>query len=271
MKDKPLTLLLNFFLLSLLAASLAPTAAAQEMTPKARMAILRGMIAEYATLRVALPRGEKGLQLSAEGEIDQDSLMREITQHGSAATPNNLVQITNIAFRNKEIVFEINGGGKKKTKWTDRIEVGMGSRTTPLTAPDGKTPTGSAITIEFSAKLPELTTDELKALLNPVLDFTPVNPLQTINVPVPPEFQKAIEDKQAVEGMSRDIVLAALGPPDHKVREMKDGVEQEDWIYGKPPLKVVFVTFEDDQVVKVEEHQGGVHGSVQTYPKQPPR
>ena len=58
---------------------------------------------------------------------------------------------------------------------------------------------------------------------------------------------------------------------DSKVRETKEGVEQEDWIYGKPPLKTIFVTFEDDVVVNIQELQGGVSGSTAEYPKQPPR
>ncbi|MSO20768.1 MAG: hypothetical protein EXQ56_09970 [Acidobacteria bacterium] len=245
--------------------------AAEGLTPKSRMAILRGLIAEYCTTRVALPLGEKGVELSTAGEIDQESLTREMAQNGSAAQQNQLVQITAIAFRDKEILFEINGGGKKKTKWTDRIEVGMGSNTTPLSRQDGKKAVGSYITIDFNGKLPDLTVDELKAMLNTVLDFTPVNPMQSMNVVVPEEFKEAVEAKKAEVGMSMDVVRLSMGPPDQKVRETKDGVEQEDWIYGKPPLRMIFVTFEDDVVVKVEEMQGGVHGSIQDYPKQPPR
>ncbi|OGB38978.1 MAG: hypothetical protein A2W72_04175 [Burkholderiales bacterium RIFCSPLOWO2_12_67_14] len=81
--------------------------------------------------------------------------------------------------------------------------------------------------------------------------------------PVPPEFQKAIEEKRAAEGMDRDMVVAALGQPTRKVRETKDGVEQEDWIYGTPPLKVIFVTFEEEEVVRVQEYAGGVAGEAQ--------
>jgi hypothetical protein len=54
--------------------------------------------------------------------------------------------------------------------------------------------------------------------------------------------------------MDREMVLAALGRPDRKVREKgEDGSETEDWIYGKPPAKTIFVKFDGDKVTKVEQ------------------
>jgi len=244
-----------------------------DLKAQSRVAILRELIAEFGTLRAPLPRGAKGLRLRMSGEIDQESLVHEITQEGTAAAPNVLVQITQIVFKDKEIVFEINGGGKKKTKWYQHIEIGMGTRTTPINNPNDSaaTPIGSTITLLFPGKLPDMTVDEIKDYLAPVLDFEAVSPIQSLTGPIPPEFQKAVENKEAVVGMSQDMVIAALGPPGQKVRETKDGVEQEDWIYGTPPMKVTFVTFEGDEVVNVQEYTGGVRGEVQQYPKQPPR
>jgi hypothetical protein len=53
--------------------------------------------------------------------------------------------------------------------------------------------------------------------------------------------------------MDRDSVLSSKGAPDRKVREERDGVEQEDWIYGLPP-HVLFITFDGDTVVKVTQY-----------------
>jgi hypothetical protein len=53
--------------------------------------------------------------------------------------------------------------------------------------------------------------------------------------------------------MDRDAVLSAKGSPDRRVREVRDGAEQEDWIYGLPP-HVLFVTFDGDQVVNVKQY-----------------
>jgi hypothetical protein len=237
------------------------------------MAILRGLVAEYAALLAPLPRGNEGLHLSSAGEIDREKLTHELTQEGTAIPVNVLVQITQIFFRDKEIAFEINGGPKKKTKWYEHIEVGIGSRTTPINNPndDAESGRGSTITLVFPQKLQDMTVDEIKDYLSPVLDFEARNTILSLNVPVPPEFQEAIEAKQAVVGMNQDMVLAALGPPERKVRETKEGVEQEDWIYGSPPMKVIFVTFEGDEVVNVQEHTGGVRGETYPYPEQPPR
>ena len=234
-----------------------------ELTPQSRMDIIRGLMAEYATVKVSLPRGEEGLRLDTDGKTDDKSLLHEITQNGTAIPPNVLVQITAIEFKGKEIVFEINGGGKKKTKWYEHIEVGMGSRTYPISQGTAKTPTGSRISLQFPQKLPDLTVDQLKDYLGPVLDFNPVSPIQTVSRPIPPEFREAIEAKKAIVGMDREIVMLALGPPRRKVRETKDGVEQEDWIYGTPPQRVTFVTFEGDEVVDVREYLGGVTGQTQ--------
>ena len=236
---------------------------AVDLKPRSRMNILRGLVAEYAVVKAPLPRGQKGLFLKADGEIDQENLRKEITAEGTALPPNVLIQITDIVFRNKEIAFEINGGGRKKTKWYERIEVGTGYGTTPIARRDGRAPTGSTITLRFPKKLQDMTVADIKEYLLPVLDFTPVTPLQAITAPVPPEFQLAIEEERAAEGMDRDMVIAALGQPDRKVREMTDGVEQEDWIYGIPPLRVLFVKFEGDLVVSVEEYSGGVTGAAQ--------
>jgi len=53
--------------------------------------------------------------------------------------------------------------------------------------------------------------------------------------------------------MDRDAVLSAKGTPDRRVREVRNGAEQEDWIYGNPP-HVLFVTFDGDQVVRVTQY-----------------
>lgn len=268
--------MLRRFLIASILVSVVPVAIvvrASELTPAARIAIVRGLVAEYGMLREPLPRGDKGLVLSSGGEIDRQALVHELTQEGTAISPNVIVQITQIDFHDKEIVFEINGGGKKKTKWYEHIQIGMGTRTTPINNPnaDTKSGTGSKITVQFPGKLTNMTVDDIKGYLAPVLDFNAKSPILTMTEPVPPQFQQAIEEKVAKVGMNRDMVLAALGPPDHKVREEKEGVEQEDWIYGSPPLKVTFVTFQDDQVINVEEYSGGVRGETSPYPTEPPR
>jgi hypothetical protein len=56
----------------------------------------------------------------------------------------------------------------------------------------------------------------------------------------------------------------AMGRPQHKSREVKDGLEIEDWVYGTPPGKITFVTFTGDKVIKVKESYAGLGTSVHT-------
>src|SRR5947209_4207435 len=105
---------LIFCVATLLATSYARPASASGISPQSRMAIIRGLTAEYANLKVPLPRGKKGLVLNTDGKVDEDSLRHEITQNGTAVAAHTLVQITAIAIQNKQIFFEINGGSTKK-------------------------------------------------------------------------------------------------------------------------------------------------------------
>ncbi len=105
-----------------------------------------------------------------------------------------------------------------------------------------------------------MTPDELKDYLSTMLDFKEQRSaaVQWVDT-LPPEMKQAIAEKRAVVGMNRDEVIAAVGKPVQKVRETQpDGSEREDWIYGAPPAKTVFVTFEGELVVKVEEFPGGM-------------
>ena len=95
----------------------------------------------------------------------------------------------------------------------------------------------------------------MKLRLNSILDFSHE---RSANVQytdsLPPEFQQAIKDRMAAVGMDREMVLAAMGRPDKKVRERDaDGNDTEDWIYGNPPEKTVFVTFIGDKVTRVRQ------------------
>ena len=59
-------------------------------------------------------------------------------------------------------------------------------------------------------------------------------------------------------GMDRDQVLLAMGRPVNKSRETKDGLELEDWIYGRAPGRITFVTFNGSKVIKVKESYAGL-------------
>ncbi len=96
----------------------------------------------------------------------------------------------------------------------------------------------------------------MKQYLSTVLDFSKQRSaaVQWTDT-LPPEIQKAITEKRAAVGMDRDEVLAAIGRPERKVREPQaDSSETEDWIYGRPPAKTIFVRFTGEKVTQIDSY-----------------
>jgi hypothetical protein len=235
----------------------------RNLTGEERVELIRGLTAEYATAKAAIPRSKDPLPLNIQGTIDQKRWTAAGRQNGPAAKSGDLVQITKVTLEDKRIVLEINGGMSGGRKWYQRIEVGTGQQTVPLNSGSQTVAVaGTALALVFPGRLPPVKTAEVKKLLAPVLDFTRRSASETYVESLPPEIQEAVKQKKAVEGMKRDQVLLALGQPVNKVRTTVDGTEYEDWIYGRPPGRIVFVTFEGDEVVRVKESYAGLGGSV---------
>jgi hypothetical protein len=228
--------------------------AKQHMTRDARIDLIRGLAKEVAVTRVVLPRGKHGIFVSPDGKLDQAKADAELRANGPAIRPGMPVEITAIAFKPGRVVFEINGGGRQGKKWYQRIQVGMGTTTQPIAADTPVLTYGSSISLIFPDKAPEkLTVPEVKKMLGAVLDFERHSPTVLSSPSVPPKVKEAIKNHQVLVGMDRDAVLSAKGSPERKVREVRDGAEQEDWIYGLPP-HVLFVTFSGDTVVGVHQY-----------------
>ena len=110
----------------------------------------------------------------------------------------------------------------------------------------------------FHKPLEPIKASVIKKLLAPVLDFERRSVTEIYSETLSPEVQKAIKDKRVMVGMEREQVIMALGRPQHKSRETKDGLEVEDWVYGTPPGKITFVTFNGDKVIKVKDAYAGL-------------
>lgn len=230
----------------------------EPLQEQSRLAIIRYVDGEFAKVVEPLPGGKKGFKVQAGKPIDKTYLSNQLRFNGTSANPGDTVQITKIEFRAKEILFEINGGGKRKFHWREHVSVGVGP-TEPMQQPAVTDPNegrGCTIVLDYGRTVPDMSPDDVKHDLSVLLDFTKehsaaVNWVDTL----PPQFKKAIEDHHALVGMDDEMVVAALGRPDKKVRERdpNTGDETEDWIYGNPPSKTTFVTFSHDKVVKVEE------------------
>ncbi len=226
----------------------------ESMDRETRIALIRGLLREIAVSKVAMPRGKKGLRLDAQGKLDQAKAESEMRVNGMAVRPGMPVEITKIGFKSDKLVFELNGGGKSGKKWYQHIQIGVGTATVPIGPQQPATLAyGSSITLDFGKSVPDLTVLQVKKILSGVLDFERHSPTVLYSPAVPPKFKEAIKKHEVVVGMDRDAVLSAKGAPDRRVREVRDGVEREDWIYGTPP-HVLFVTFDGDQVAAVKQY-----------------
>ena len=232
-------------------------AAADKLTVDERVEIVRGLMAEYATVKQFLPRSKKPLPFESTGKYDVKKWEEIGKEMGPAARLGDLIQITKVTLEDDKIQLEINGGIKSGRKWYERIEVGMGTRTTPI-GQTGAPTAGTNLAILFHKPLPPMKAADIKKILAPILDFEKRSATEIYSETLPPEIQQAIKEKKAREGMDKEQVLLALGRPVSKQRETKDGLELEDWIYGKAPGRIVFVTFNGNKVIRVKETYAGL-------------
>jgi hypothetical protein len=232
-----------------------------------RVEILRGLMAEYATVKALLPRSPKPLPFQSTGQWDKDLWARIGQQYGPAARLGDLVQITHLSIEDDKIVFEINGGMKgAKGNWRDHVHVGMagpvGGGVSQVNTQQTSAPSGTTLALLFGQPIPALKANDIKKILAPVLDFQKETATENYVDTLPEPVQQAIKSNKVILGMNRDQVLLALGKPRHKERSVtKDGTETEDWIYGEPPGKITFITFGGSKVVKIDEAYADLGGS----------
>jgi hypothetical protein len=229
-----------------------------------KLTLIRYVSGEFARAVKPLPAGKDGFIVHIGQPLDDNMLDRQVATHGVAVNTGDRVQITKLEFHDKQIVVDLNGGGRGKKRLRDRIHLEMGGIPTATTTsttqqdqgPPGLQPgMGSTLYLEFAQALPDLSPDDLKKLLAPFMDFTRQRSasVQWVDT-LPLEMRKAIQDRVAVVGMDREEVVAAIGKPEHKVRERdQEGNDIEDWIYGQPPSKTVFVRFTGSRVTSVKQ------------------
>ncbi len=234
--------------------------AGPKLTFEQRVEIVRGLTAEAGTVKVALPRSKKPLELAAgTAKFDKQKWADAMQQNGPAARVGDLVQITRVEIEDEKLVLEINWGMKGKRRWYHNVQVSGGGRTSPVaTDQSSNAPGGTTLALVFEKGVPGLKAAEIKKMLQPVLDFEKRSATELYTDTLPKEFQEAIKDKKVLAGMDRDMVLLAKGKPDNKFRQTIEGADLEDWIYGKPPGAITFVTFEGDKVVRVKETYASV-------------
>jgi hypothetical protein len=225
------------------------------MTPEGRVNLIRGLQAEFVFVKRPFPEGKQGLTLK-DGKVGpgDDTIRMLVAKYGATAHPGDRAQITNIIIGDDNIILELNGGPQKKSKWYQRIEVGGMGGTTPIAKQNNtEYAKGSMLTWKFDHFVPDMTTEQAKAALAPLFDFSTHTATQMFTASLPPKVQDAIKNHKVLVGMDREMVTAAKGRPDQKIRE-KDaqGNPYEEWMYGQPPQEVDFVRFNGDKVVRLE-------------------
>jgi hypothetical protein len=229
---------------------------AQQISKQTRYQIIRDFETQLVYARTAFPMGMKGLQLK-DGAIttNREELQQALSLWGPAIKPGDPAHISFIQIKNDHIHFEINGGPVHRKKWYQHIEIsGAGGQPVQTGGQENsqQNPHGSYLNLYFDRYVPEMTAQQLRELLSPVLDFNARNKEQAYLDTVPPKAKEAIQAHHVLVGMNQEMVLHARGKPPKKVRERDGETEYEEWIYGEPPADVDFVRIVGDEVVRVE-------------------
>lgn len=220
---------------------------------KGRQELIRDLESEQGFAHRELPLGA-GMQLMANGTLTprDEEYKKMLYEKGQSAAAGDRVQVTSLEFRPDRIVIDLNGGPYAKHRFLSHISL----NDIPL-AQEGPTATGCRITLVFEGGIPEVTAAEVKALLDPVVDFRAKSSSEAYADTLPPKVREAVEAHEILVGMNRRMVIAAMGEPKTKEREHASSTDAdspiyEEWIYGDPPQPTQFVRFKNGRVARLE-------------------
>ena len=221
------------------------------ITERGRRDLIRNLDAEQGFAHRPLPLGET-LTLLANGNLTLggDAYKQMLYKKGQFAAPGDRVAITAVVVKEDRIILDLNGGPHLKHRFLRHVEIGDN----PLIPEDGAQVSGCRVTLLFEGGLPEVSAPEVKALLDPLIDFGVKSSVQAYADTLPAFLKDAIAHHDVLVGMNTKMVLAAMGPPASKTRELVEGSTDrhyEEWIYGQVPQTVRFVRFQGDRVTQV--------------------
>jgi hypothetical protein len=237
------------------------------MSKQTRLEIIRDFETQIVYARTAFPMGAKGLRLK-DGVITpgREELQQHMALFGPAVKVGDPAHISYVQIKDDHIRFEINGGPVHRKKWYQHIQIqgaNGGGPVGPSSDPQNN-PHGSFVDLCFDHHVPELTAQQVRDLLEPVLDFHAKSKQEAYLDTVPPKVKEAIQNHHVLVGMNQEMVVYAKGKAPKKVRERDGETEYEEWIYGEPPQDVDFVRFTGDEVVRVETMKVGGEKVVRT-------
>lgn len=219
---------------------------------RGRLDLIRNLEAEQGFAHRELPLGA-GLTLLANGQMTPraEEYKELLYKKGQSAAPGERLQVSALQFKPDRIVIDFNGGPYAKHRFLSHIELnGM------QLAPQGPPATGCRISLVFEGGVPAVTAAEVKALLDPLVDFKAKSSAEAYADTLPPKVKDAVEAHEILVGMDRRMVLASLGEPRTKHREHGVGDDGnpmiEEWIYGEPPKATEFVRFHNGLVDRLE-------------------
>jgi hypothetical protein len=221
------------------------------MSERGRRTLLRDLEAEQGFAHRALPLASE-ISLMANGNLTPggDAYKQLLYKKGQSAEPGDRVAITTVSFKADRIVLDINGGPYLKHRILRHIQLNGA----PMVVDNGEQVTGFRLELVFEGGVPEVSAPEVKALLDPVIDFGVKSSAQAFADALPPFLKQAVDQHDVLVGMNRRMVLSAMGAPESKLRELIPGSTDkhyEEWIYGRVPQTVKFVRIEGDRVTQV--------------------
>ena len=224
-----------------------------KLTERGRRELLQALVSEQGFAHRGLPLGA-GLTLLANGNMTPsgDEYRAMLYKKGQSAGPGERVAITAVDFKPDRIVLDLNGGPYAKHRFLSHI-----SLNDMAIAQRGADVYGCRITLVFEGGIPEISGAEVKALLDPVIDFHAKSSEEAYADTLPPIIREAVASHEVKVGMTKRMVLAAVGAPKSKTREHVDSeddnsVRYEEWLYGETPQPIQFVRFKGDRVVRLE-------------------
>ena len=237
------------------------------MSRETRLEIIRDFETQLVYARTAFPMGMKGLTLRG-GEISPsgEDLQRILAIWGPAVKPGDPAHISFVQIKDDHIHFDINGGAIRRKKWYEHVTIsGAGNNQVPVSPGESQQNIhGSYLDVYFDKHVPEMTAQQLRDVLLPVLDFNAKNREQAYLDTLPPKVKAAIQAHHVLVGMDSEMVVHAKGKAPKKVREKDGEIAYEEWIYGDPPQDVDFVRIVNDEVVRIETMKVGGEKIVRT-------
>ncbi len=225
----------------------------EPLDERGHLQLLRDLEAEQGFAHRELPLGA-GLTLLANGNMTpRDAAYKKMLyEKGQSAAPGDRVAITALKFENERLIIDFNGGPYAKHRFLSHISL----NDMPL-AQQGPMATGCRVTLVFEGGIPDVTAAEVKALLDPLVDFRAKTSEEAYANTLQPKVRAAVESHEVLVGMDRRMVLASVGVPLSRHREHTDAAnpdspQWEEWIYGQTPQPIEFVRFRNGRVVRLE-------------------